>query len=168
MKTEMQTESGRQESVRGFTERFLTFQLDGEEYGIEITKVQEIIGLVPVTKVPTAPAYCRGVINLRGKVIPTIDLRLKLGIQAKEDTSRTCIIIVDVRGAQGQSHFGLVVDEVAEVLDIPAEDVNPAPDYGSGLDSTLIQGIGVVSEEVKILLDIDRVLSGEELPATGA
>ncbi len=168
MNTETQTVSGPQEPARGFIDRFFTFHLADEEYGIEITKVQEIIGLLPITKVPTAPVYCRGVINLRGKVIPTMDLRLKLGFQAKEDTSRTCIIIVEVQGQNGQSLFGLVVDEVAEVLDISDGNINPPPEYGESLDVTLIQGIGVVSGKVKILLDFDRALSGENLPVSDA
>lgn len=168
MSIETQILSGPQESARELAERFLTFNLAGEEYGIEITRVREIIGLLPITKVPTASENCRGVINLRGKVIPILDLRLKFGMQAKEDTSRTCFVIVDLSGAQGQSHVGLVVDEVAEVLDIPQADLSPPPDYGSGLDTTLIHGIGVVAGELKILLDIDQVLSGEVLPDTEA
>ncbi len=161
MNTETQTVSGLKESARGITERFLTFHLATEEYGIDIMKVQELIGLVPITRVPTAPDYCRGVINLRGKVIPTIDLRTKLGMQSCDDTDRTCIVIVEVPGLNGQTHYGLVVDEVAEVLDISQADLNPAPEYGSSLDEALIQAIGVVEGKVKILLDIDRVLSGE-------
>jgi purine-binding chemotaxis protein CheW len=147
-------------------ERFLTFHLAKEEYGIDIMKVQELIGLVPITHVPSAPDYCRGVINLRGKIIPTIDLRSKLGMQPCDDTDRTCIVIVEVPGAVGQNHYGLVVDEVAGVLDIAQADLNPPPDYGSTLDETLIQAIGVVEGEVTILLDIDRVLSGDLLPVS--
>ena len=134
-------------------ERFLTFQLKGEEYGIDIMKIQEIIGLVPITALPTAPAYCRGVINLRDIVIPTIDLRIKLGMESVEDTERTCIIIVEVQGAKGQIQFGLVVDEVAEVLHVSQAEMNPAPDYGGSLDSDFIQGIGVVGGQVKIFLE---------------
>ena len=157
-----------QDHVGGFSEKFLTFHLAGEEYGIEIMKVQEILGVVPITLVPTAPAYCRGVINLRRRVIPTIDLRLKLGLQALDDTERTCIIIVEVQGQNGQNLFGLVVDEVAEVLDIARENINPTPEYGGSFDVTLIHGIGVVDGETKILLDIDQVFSGEDLPTNSA
>jgi len=142
-----------------YAERFLTFHLKGEEYGIDIMKIQEIIGLVPITSVPTAPAYCRGVINLRGKVIPTIDLRSKLGMESVEDTERTCIIIVEVEGDGGQRQFGLVVDEVAEVLHVSEAEMNPPPDYGATLDEAFIQGIGVVEGQVKIFLDIDLVMS---------
>ncbi len=150
------------------SERFLTFHLANEEYGIEIMKVQEIIGLVPITLVPTAPDYCRGVINLRGKVIPTIDLRSKLGMEPCDDTDRTCIVIVEVPGPNGQTHYGLVVDEVADVLEISQADLNPAPEYGAGFDASMIQAIGVVAGDVKILLDIDRVLSGESIPVSEA
>ena len=149
-------------------ERYLTFHLAGEEYGIDIMKVQEIIGLVPITRVPTAPDYCRGVINLRGKVIPTFDLRAKLGMETCDDTDRTCIIIVEAAGLNNQNHCGLVVDEVAEVLDISQADLNPPPEYGSGVDEALIQAIGVVEGKVKILLDIDRVLSGDSIQVSGA
>ena len=159
---------GSRNSAAANSERFLTFHLAGEEYGIDIMKVQEIIGLVPITRVPTAPDYCRGVINLRGKVIPTIDLRSKLGMEPCDDTDRTCIVIVEVPGLNGQNHYGLVVDEVAEVLDISPADLNPAPEYGSSLDEALIQAIGVIEGHVKILLDIDRVLSGDSLPANAA
>ena len=144
------------------SERFLTFHLAGEEYGIDIMKIQEIIGLVPITSVPTAPGYCRGVINLRGKVIPTIDLRAKLGMETCDDTERTCIIIVEVQGANGQIQFGLVVDEVAEVLHVSEAQMNPPPDYGATLDEAFIQGIGVVEGQVKIFLDIDLVMSTED------
>ena len=143
-------------------ERFLTFHLAKEEYGIDIMKIQEIIGLVPITSVPTAPEYCRGVINLRGKIIPTIDLRTKLGMESRDDTERTCIVIVEVQGPNGQNQFGLVVDEVAEVLHVSEAEMNPAPDYGSSMDTALIQGLGVVEDKVKIFLDIDRVMSAAD------
>ena len=167
MNSVLEAKEGSQIPV-AMSERFLTFQLAKEEYGIEITKVQEIIGLVPITQVPTAPEYCRGVINLRGQVIPTIDLRSKLGMESCDDTDRTCIVIVEVLGSNGQNHYGLVVDEVAEVLDISQADLNPAPEYGASLDASMIQSIGVVEGEVKILLDIDRVLSDESLPVSEA
>ena len=155
---------GSRKSAAANPERFLTFHLANEEYGIDIMKVQELIGLVPITRVPTAPDYCRGVINLRVKVIPTIDLRTKLGMEPCDDTDRTCIVIVEVPGPTAKNHYGLVVDEVAEVLDISPEDLSPTPEYGSSLDESLIQAIGVVEGEVKILLDIDRVLSSDLLP----
>ena len=149
-------------------ERFLTFHLANEEYGIDIMRIQEIIGLVPITAVPTAPDYCRGVINLRGKIIPTIDLRAKLGMDSCDDTERTCIIIVEVQGPNGQNQFGLVVDEVAEVLHVSEAEMNPPPEYGASLDTALIQGIGVVEAQVKIFLDIDRVMSEEDHALTAA
>ncbi len=168
MNSMIEAATGSQDLAAAKSERFLTFHLADEEYGIAIMKVQELIGLVPITRVPTAPDYCRGVINLRGKVIPTIDLRTKLGMQTCDDTDRTCIVVVEVPGPNGLTHYGLVVDEVAEVLDISQADLNPAPEYGSSLDEAQIQAIGVVEGKVKILLDIDRVLSGDSLPVSKA
>lgn len=150
------------------SEKYLTFHLAGEEYGIAIMKVQEIIGLAPITQIPTLPTYCRGVINLRGKLITTIDLRLKLGFDAKADSERTCIVIVESSEKTDQRHFGLIVDEVAEVLDLSPDNINPAPDYGGNLDAQFIHGIGMVNDEVKILLDVDRVLSNEAIPVSEA
>ncbi len=164
MNTVPQIDHGAQNPAAISAERFLTFHLANEEYGIEIMKVQELIGLVPITQVPTAPDYWRGVINLRGKVIPTIDLRAKLGMERCDDTDRTCIVIVEVPSPNGQNDYGLVVDEVAEVLDISQADLNPAPEYGASADAAVIQAIGVVEGNVKILLDIDKLLSGESLP----
>ena len=162
MNNNHKTETDAQTPMVIHAERFLTFHLAGEEYGIDIMKIQEIIGLTPITPVPTAPVYCRGVINLRGIIIPTIDLRAKLGMESCDDTERTCIIIVEVRGVNGQNQFGLVVDEVAEVLHVSEAEMNPPPDYGVKLDSTLIQGIGVVEGRVKIFLDIELVLSAAD------
>ncbi|MCH7479335.1 MAG: purine-binding chemotaxis protein CheW [SAR324 cluster bacterium] len=150
------------------SEKYLTFQLAGEEYGIAIMKVQEIIGIAPITHIPTLPASCRGVINLRGKLITTIDLRLKLGFDAKADSERTCIVIVESSEKTDQRHFGLIVDEVAEVLDLSPDNINPAPDYGGNLDAQFIHGIGMVNDEVKILLDVDRVLSNEAISVSEA
>ena len=144
-------------------EKFLTFLLGSEEYGLDIVKVQEIINLTPVTKIPNVPVYCRGVINLRSRIIPTIDLRLKLGMESREDTSKTCIIIVDVNGNKKINRFGLIVDQVAEVLAIPSDCIDPAVDYGSALDTAFIHGIGIVNKKVKILIDIDQVLGSENV-----
>lgn len=168
MQTLTQNHRNTQSQDGVLAERFLTFHLAEEEFGIDIMRVQEIIGLVQITPVPTAPEYCRGVINLRGKVIPTIDFRKKLGMDPREDTERTCIIIVEVGGDKGQTLFGLVVDEVAEVLHVAETDLSPAPEYGGGLDNSLIQGVGVVDGKLKIFLDIERVLSGTPPALPGA
>jgi purine-binding chemotaxis protein CheW len=139
--------------------KFLTFYLAGEEYGVEILKVQEIIGLLPITSVPRTPHFIRGVINLRGKVIPIVDLRLKFGMESKESTAETCIIVVHVQGIE----MGIIVDKVSEVMNIAAKDIDPAPSFGSDVTTDYILGIGKSQGKVKILLDIDRVLSTSEI-----
>ncbi len=139
--------------------KFLTFYLAEEEYGVEILKVQEIIGLLPVTSVPRTPHFIRGVINLRGKVIPIVDLRLKFGMEPKESTAETCIIVVHVQGIE----MGIIVDKVSEVMNISAKDIDPAPSFGSDVKTDYILGIGKSQGKVKILLDIDRVLSTSEI-----
>ena len=139
--------------------KYLTFVLDKEEYGIEILKVREIIGIIDVTPVPQVPHYIKGVINLRGKVIPVADLRLKFGMEEKEYTEETCIIVLDVRGKL----MGALVDTVSEVLDIDGEQIEPTPDFGARLDTDYILGMGKIGDKVKILLDIDKVLSENDM-----
>ncbi len=138
--------------------KYLTFSLAGEEYGIEILKVKEIIGMMPITAVPRAPGQIKGVINLRGKVIPVVDLRIKFGISPMGYTERTCIIVVEIALGAGKVFMGIVVDSVSEVLNIRAEDVESAPDFGSKLDTGYILGMAKSGQGVKILLDIDRVM----------
>jgi len=143
--------------------KYLTFRLANEEYGIEILHVQEIIGMVPVTQVPQTPLFVRGVINLRGKVIPVVDLRRKFGMQSIEDTERTCIVVTQVSHGSEKVIMGFIVDEVSEVLDIPASEIEDTPDFGANLDTTYILGMAKTKGSVKILVDIDRVLATEEL-----
>ena len=142
-------------------EKFLTFSLAGEEYGIGILKVKEIIGMMPVTTVPRTPVFVKGVINLRGKVIPVVDLRLKFGMEESDYTERTCIIVVEIQGQRSAILIGIVVDSVSEVLNIKASDIEETPAFGGRLDTDYILGMAKVNGGVKILLDIDRVL-GEE------
>jgi purine-binding chemotaxis protein CheW len=139
--------------------KYLTFVLGVEEYGIEILKVREIIGVMDITPVPRTPHYIKGVINLRGKVIPVIDLRLKFDMEEKEYTNETCIIVVDVQSVL----IGIVVDTVSEVVDIVSDNIDPAPSFGSTVDTDFILGMAKIGDKVKILLDIDKVLSVEEL-----
>lgn len=143
--------------------KYLTFELGDEGFGVEIVKVQEIIGMMPVTRVPRVPAFVRGVINLRGKVIPVIDLRLKFGLEAKEDTDRTCIIVSQITRNGHDVIMGIIVDEVSEVLDIGAEQIDESPDFGSAVHTEFILGMGKVEDHVVMLLDVDRVLSGGEI-----
>ncbi|MBE9535974.1 MAG: purine-binding chemotaxis protein CheW [Proteobacteria bacterium] len=141
--------------------KFLTFLLQNEEYGLEILKVREIMGIMNITPVPQTPSYVKGVINLRGQVISVIDLRLKFGLPEGEYDQKTCIIVVDVKGTL----MGIVVDTVSEVLDINGNDIEPPPSFGSELNTDYILGMGKVDGNVKILLEIDKVLSAEELVA---
>ncbi len=144
--------------------KYLTFVLADESYGLEILKVREIIGTMAITPVPKTPAYVKGVINLRGRVIPVVDLRIKFGLEEAEVTEETCIIVVDVNGAQ----TGIFVDTVDEVLDIVGEEIEEAPDFGVGVDTEYILGVAKTNDEVKILLDIDRVLTTSDWNLLGS
>ncbi len=148
--------------------KYLTFKLGAESYGLGILKVQEIIGLMAITHVPRAPEYVRGVINLRGRVIPVVDSRRKFGMPAADDTERTCVIVVQVMHSGAEVTMGIIVDEVSEVIDIAASQIEPAPSFGSSVDTAFILGMGKVGEKVIMLLDVDRVLSSEEVALAAA
>ena len=137
--------------------KFLTFFLAKEEYGIEILKVQEIIGTMAITPVPRTPEHLRGVINLRGKIIPVVDLRLKLGLPAAE--GQNCIIVVRARGLE----IGITVDQVSEVANIADKDIEPVPAFGNGVATEDLLGIGKTGGRVRLLLDIDRILSNQDV-----
>lgn len=139
--------------------KFLTFFLAGEEYGLEILKVHEIIGMMPITSVPRTSPFIKGVINLRGKIIPIVDLRLKLEMDPKEQTDETCTIVVQA----GELQIGTIVDKVSEVLDIASGDIDDAPSFGGNVRSDYILGIGKSEGRVKLLLDIDKVLSMKDV-----
>lgn len=147
------------------TSKHLTFTMGEEEYGLDILKVQEIIGIMPITRIPRTPGFVRGVINLRGKVIPVIDLRTRFGLEAPEDTDRTCIVVVQVTRASGRTVMGIVVDAVSEVIDVVDGEVEPTPEFGEGVETEFILGIAKFADRVVMLLDIDKVLSGSELSA---
>jgi len=141
--------------------KYLTFNLADEEYGLEILKVREIIGIMDITAVPQMPPHVKGVINLRGKVIPVVDLRLKFDMESAEYTDATCVIVVDVG-----TLMGIIVDTVQEVLDIDDTEIDPPPPLGASVDTSFILGMGKVKDAVKILLDIDKVLTEEKELAT--
>ncbi len=145
--------------------KYLTFTLADEEYGIGILKIREIIGMLPITSVPQTPPFVKGVINLRGKVIPVVDLRLRFGMEKIEYTERTCIIVVEIEGPAGAVQIGIVVDAVSEVLNIKAEDIEETPTFGVKLNTEYILGMAKMEGGVKILLDIDQVLSADEIAA---
>ncbi|ODS30075.1 MAG: purine binding chemotaxis protein [Candidatus Scalindua rubra] len=142
-----------------YEDKYLTFFLGEEEYSIEILKVREIIGVMTITTVPQTPDYMKGVINLRGKVIPIIDLRLKFSMAEAERTQETCIIVVEVNNTL----IGIIVDSVSEVLDIKGTEIEDAPSFGHGIDTNFIKGLGKTKGKIIILLDIAKVLTSEEL-----
>ncbi len=143
--------------------KYLTFSLDDEEYGIGILKIKEIIGMMPITTVPQTPDFVKGVINLRGKVIPVIDLRLRFEMDCIGYTERTCIIVVEIMGQNGTIQLGIVVDAVSEVINVLADDIEDTPAFGTKLDTEYILGMAKMGGGVKILLDIDKVLKTDEV-----
>ena len=145
--------------------KYLTFSLAEEEYGIGILKIKEIIGMMPITTVPRTPEFVKGVINLRGKVIPVMDLRLRFGMKEIEYSERTCIVVVEIEGTSGTVMIGVVVDSVSEVLNIKGEDVEETPTFGAKMNTDYILGMAKMEGGVKILLDIDRVLGTQEIVA---
>jgi purine-binding chemotaxis protein CheW len=155
--TEQETVVKQEQSTRAG--KYLTFALAEEEYGLEILKVREIISMSEITSVPKTPSYVKGVINLRGKVIPVIDLRLKFAMDEAPYTDETCIIVVDVDGVE----MGIIVDHVSEVLDIAAGDIEDAPEFGASVDIDFILGMGKADARVTILLDISKVIAAQEL-----
>ena len=148
--------------------KYLTFALGPEEYGLEILKVREIIGYMDITAVPQTPHHVKGVINLRGQVIPVIDLRAKFGMETTDVTDQTCIIVVETSQGQRKFSTGIVVDRVQEVLDIAGEDIEEAPQFGASVNTDFILGMGKIGDSVKILLDIDKVLGNEQMASLGS
>jgi purine-binding chemotaxis protein CheW len=143
--------------------KYLTFQLGPEEFGIRVVKVREIMGIQEITAVPQTPLHVKGVINLRGKVVPVIDLRVKFGLPSAEYSQRTCIIVTQVAGEAGQILVGVIVDGVSEVLNLGTSDIEDTPDFGEEVATQYLLGMAKVKGKVKILLDIDRVLSTQDL-----
>ena len=139
--------------------KYLTFVLGKEEYGLEIKKVREIIGILDITRVPKTPKYLKGVINLRGKVVPIIDLRLKFRMKQIDYSKETCIVVVESDGMT----IGAIVDSVSEVIDIAKDEIESSPAFGEEIDVKYILGMAKVGEEVKILINIDKVLSVDDL-----
>lgn len=144
-------------------QQYLTFLLDDEMFAIGILSIREIIEYGFVTEVPMTPPFIRGVINLRGAVVPVVDLAVRFGRQARENTKRTCIVIVDIESAKGSREMGVVVDAVNEVLEIPPADIEPPPEFGARIRSDFIKGMGKINGKFVILLDVNRVLLVEEV-----
>ena len=147
--------------------KYLTFNLKNENYGIPLGRVKEIIAMLPITEVPKTPDYIKGVINLRGKIIPIMDLRLKFCLEEKEYNDRTCIIVVDILNGEAKRQTGLAVDSVAEVVDIKSAEIEEMSSSENSDEDEFIIGIGKVKDKVVMLLDIDKILSREAVKILG-
>ena len=145
--------------------QLFTFMLSNEIYGIEISKVREVMDYKKITTVPKTPDFMKGVINLRGGVVPVIDLRLKFGMEETEKTVDTCIIIVDITVDGEQTFIGALADSVKEVITLEPENIEPAPKIGTKLDTDFIKGMGKLNEDFVIVLDIEKIFTTEELVA---
>lgn len=159
----VQTTDNRNPSVVNLGGKYLTFTLDNEEYCITILKIKEIIGMMPITSVPQVPDFVKGVINLRGRVIPVMDFRLKFDMPQADYSDRTCIIVVEVEGESERINMGCIVDSVCEVLNISAGDISNTPDFGTSMNTEYILGMAKMEGNVKILLDIDLILNRKEI-----
>jgi purine-binding chemotaxis protein CheW len=153
------------QAVRG--QQYLTFSVTGELFGVAIVSIKEIIEYRATTEVPMMPAFMRGIINLRGRVVPVIDLAVRFGRARSEPTRRSCIVIVEAQHNGEQHDLGVVVDAVSAVADIADTDIEPPPSFGAKLRSEFITGMGKIGEKFVILLDVNRVLSLDELSALG-
>lgn len=143
--------------------KFLTFFWGQEVYGIPIKKVKEIIGNFQISKIPEAPGYIEGVFSLRGKIIPVLDLRLKFGIEAREDTARSCIIVIEISVFEEQRLVGFVVDLVSDVINIAKSEIEPPPEYEARIEGDFLTGLGKLKEKVILILNPEKILNQEEL-----
>jgi purine-binding chemotaxis protein CheW len=143
--------------------KFLTFLLGQEIYGLPIKKAKEIIGMMEITHIPKTQGYIKGVINLRGKIIPIVDLRLRFGMAEKEFTDRTCIIVIEVAANDNQRLAGIVVDTVSEVVNIQKGEIEPPPEYGAQIEGSFLMGLGKIKDKVILILDFEKILNREEL-----
>ncbi|MFH1216550.1 MAG: chemotaxis protein CheW [Pseudomonadota bacterium] len=162
-------QAGIRQSMKDLAGKYLTFDLGREEYGIGILKVREIIGLMEITAVPHTPRYIKGVINLRGNVIPVLDLRLKFNMDSREYNDRTCIIVVEAQGESGSVLVGMIVDSVSEVLNITEAEIEPPPTFGGDeVETDNFLGMAKIKGRMKILLDVDVVIGEAGLKPVGA
>ena len=164
MKTELPEPPSAAGTLDDLAGKYLTFFLGGETYGIPVLKVREIISMLPITQVPQVPAYMKGVINLRGKVIPVVDLRAKFSMPLAEATASTCIVVAQIRGSEGAIKLiGLIVDAVEEVANISQVDIEPTPDFGGSISVQYILGMAKTKGSVKSLLDIDQIIAADTI-----
>lgn len=159
----MEAETTTTVRAKNRTGKYLTFSLSNESYGVDVLKVREIIRFLKITPVPQMPAYVKGVINLRGKVLPVIDLRLKFGLDAAEATERTCIVVVRVLANGHDITLGMIVDSVEEVINLNESEIEETPEFGAKVDTAYLMGMAKVKGAIKTLLDIDKVVSPENL-----
>jgi purine-binding chemotaxis protein CheW len=143
--------------------KYLTFALGKEEFAIQVLRVREIMGIQEITAVPQTPGYVKGVLNLRGKVVPVVDLRLKFDMRELDYTERTCIIVAQIESQERKLLIGIIVDGVSEVLTLGADDIEDTPDFGSGVHTPYILGMAKIKNKVKILLDINMVFTAQEV-----
>ncbi len=143
--------------------QYLTFVLADEHYGVDILRVQEIKGWAPVTRIPNTPEYLRGVLNLRGTIVPIIDMRMRFDLENAEYTALTVIIVLSVRTEDGERIIGVVVDSVSDVLNVRQEEIKPTPDFGSGIDTDFLDGLATAGDNMVMLLDVDKMMSSDEL-----
>jgi purine-binding chemotaxis protein CheW len=165
--TANQYATDRAASAERRTEKYLTFHVGPEEFAIGVLNVREIMGMQDITAVPHTPPHVKGIINLRGKVVPVVDLRLKFGMPSAEYTQRTCIVVVEVAGETSRMLMGAVVDSVSEVLNVAAAEIEATPDFGEGVTIPYLLGIAKSKGNVTILLDIEKVLTTGELTNLG-
>lgn len=152
--------------VKKNTDQFLTFILAGEEYGVDILRVQEIKGWEEATKIPNTPEYIQGVINIRGTIVPIVDLRKRFNLEQLEYGQTTVVIVVKVESVTRDRIMGIVVDAVSDVYNIACEEIKPAPDFGSTISIEFVKGLSTVDEKMVIMLDIDKLLNSDELAVT--
>jgi purine-binding chemotaxis protein CheW len=151
-------ELDRAPGATGQAGKYLTLFLGHEEYGLEVTKVQEIIRMLPITRVPRAPSFIRGVVNLRGRIVPVLELRTRLGMESVAEVRETCIVVVQ----SGDLTMGIIVDQVRDVLDIQADEIHDVPDFGVSVDTGYLCGLARREQRVVLLLEVDRVLTSGE------
>lgn len=161
--TNTMNEATEDANTEGEIQQFLTFILDNEAYGVEILRVQEIKGWTPVTRIPNTPEYMQGVLNLRGTIVPIVDMRMRFQLNHVEYTPITVVIVLSVKSENGERVIGLVVDSVSDVIDVAAHDVKPTPDFGTSLNTKFINGIATSNDTMVMLLDVDKLLSVEEM-----
>jgi purine-binding chemotaxis protein CheW len=149
------------EAITAASNQVLTFTLGDETYGVDILRVQEIRGWSPVTRIPQAPAHVLGVLNLRGSIVPIVDLRMRFNLERAEYTALTVIIVLSVESPMGRRDFGLVVDGVSDVIDVPAVEIKPPPEFGEQVSTEFIEGLAAVSGRMLMLLDIDKLIGGD-------